>query len=64
MNYRGADILVRGEYYPGESQTFDHPGSPSEFLLQEILYKDIDVLDIINAEAIINYFFEYEDMLV
>ena len=29
----GISLLITGEWYTGESQTWDHPGSPDEFVV-------------------------------
>lgn len=43
IEYLGLELEVSGKYYKGEYQTYDYPGSPSEFEIESVFIKGTDV---------------------
>lgn len=39
IEYLGLELEVSGKYYKGEYQTYDYPGSPSEFEVESVYIK-------------------------
>ena len=50
ITYNDVVLIVNGYYTQEESQTYDYPGSPSEFEIDEVYTgtNDINIFDILN----------------
>lgn len=52
VRYRGIYLELEGYYEPGEAQTYDYPGSASEFESHKILVEDTDISELLDYEQI------------
>jgi hypothetical protein len=48
VNYLGFNFDLKGNYFPGEFQTYDYPGSDEEFEITEASLCGIDAEELIN----------------
>ena len=59
ISIQGIDLVVTGTYTPEERQTWDHPGSSSEFEIESVKLADPDA-DIFD---LIDYSVKVDDMV-
>lgn len=54
INYSGVDIVVEGNYYPGEDEVMydsdmaGYPGSRSEFEIYDVFVGDISIIELLS----------------
>lgn len=57
MEISGKRVEVRGTYTPGTMNTYELPGDPEEFVIEEVLYENVNIINFVDTEVISEYFF-------
>lgn len=59
ITHNEAELLIKGSYQPEEKPIYydrngdpGSPGCPEEFEISEVIYKDIDVIDLFDDESL------------
>ena len=52
ITYREFELEVDYNFYKGEQQSYDYPGSPDEVELLSIELNDIDIMELLNVDQL------------
>lgn len=52
IKYKGEEICVKGTFIEGEDPEYDYPGSPAEFDIDQVFYKEVDITSLLESLSV------------